>query len=690
MIVSRVIKGVAEKVEQMPDEAPHSMTGLVLTLAKAMLFVYSQTFGKWHIWELSRAITYAVLDKGKKTVPMECVERSDCVQLKDPEMLKDLYELQKCLRWTMLFSKKQFHSKLSAAGLFNDDILHRQPCAKFKDTLTDAMGAPVPFEHKFICGRGDDGEVRRSIISGHAHSGMLTAADWIEQICTPKLLRALRDYPDFKIKIVGHSLGGAACVSLELAEFGKPFIISVINDSDIVPTLSVSSIHDFISEVQIKHKKLLNAALNIVSDARAVAHQAVTSGVKRLKKRRQKIHSFLHWSQQETEENVDITEASGSTDASYEEATKSIISKPTSDEDEFNFSCDESDYDDDISEDEHVISGEELLKQLDKLALENQDVILSVNVKEKQEATTKEITKDEDSVVHDEDSNVGAITLNNLDKHPLYPPGRIIHIVPSSSFGNSNSNHNNLAACVSLELAEFGKPFIISVINDSDIVPTLSVSSIHDFIYEVQTHKKLLNAALNVVSDARAVAHQAVTSGIKIEENVDINLAEASGSIDASNEETTKSIISKPTSDEDEFNFSCDESDYNDDISKDEHVISGEELLRQLDKLALENQDVVLNVSVKEKQQATTKEITKYEDHVVHDKDSVGATTLNKLDKHPLYPPGRIMHIVPSSSFENSNSNHEKHLDLYETPINLYEKLRLSERMILDHMMKSI
>ncbi|KAL2348865.1 hypothetical protein Fmac_002865 [Flemingia macrophylla] len=461
MLVSRLIKGVAKKVEQMPDEAPHSMTGLVVTLAKAMLFIYSQTFGKWHIWELSRAITYAVLDKGKKTVPMECGERSDCVQLKDPEMLKELYELQKCLRWTMLFSKKGFRSKLSAAGLFIDDILHRQTCAKIlvpaftivrdreskcllvfirgtqslKDTLTDAMGAPVPFEHKFICGRGDDGEVRRSIISGHAHSGMLTAADWIEQICTPKLLKALRDYPDFKIKIVGHSLGGgtAALLTYRLRETEQ---LSSCTCVTFGPGMHAS--------VQIKHKKLLNAALNIVSDARAVAHQAVTSGVKRLKKRRQKIHSFLHGSQQETEENVDITEASGSTDTSYEEATKSIISKPTSDDDEFNFSCDESDYDDDISEDEHVISGEELLKQLDKLALENQDVILSVNVKEKQEATTKEITKDEDSVVHDEDSNVGAITLNNLDKHPLYPPGRIIHIVPSSSFGNSNSNHNNL------------------------------------------------------------------------------------------------------------------------------------------------------------------------------------------------------------------------------------------------------
>jgi len=38
-------------------------------------------------------------------------------------------------------------------------------------------------------------------------------------------------------------------MTLELAEFGKPFITSVINGSDIVPTLSASSVHDFITEV---------------------------------------------------------------------------------------------------------------------------------------------------------------------------------------------------------------------------------------------------------------------------------------------------------------------------------------------------------------------------------------------------------------------------------------------------------
>jgi len=48
------------------------------------------------------------------------------------------------------------------------------------------------------------------------------------------------------LNIIFHA---AACMSLDLAEFGKPFVTSIINGYDMVPTLSACSVHDFISEV---------------------------------------------------------------------------------------------------------------------------------------------------------------------------------------------------------------------------------------------------------------------------------------------------------------------------------------------------------------------------------------------------------------------------------------------------------
>ncbi|QCD93040.1 sn1-specific diacylglycerol lipase alpha [Vigna unguiculata] len=185
---------------------------------------------------------------------------------------------------------KRFPALLCAAEFHEDDVLYSERTSRFlkpaftvirdqeskcllvfirgtrsiKDTLIDTLCAYVSFDH--------------NMVSGHAHRGMVVVADWISKHCIPVLLEALRQYPHFKIKIVGHSLGGgtaallthklremeelsstrptcvtfglAACVTLELAELGKPFITSIVNGSDIVPTLSASSSHNFIAEGQ--------------------------------------------------------------------------------------------------------------------------------------------------------------------------------------------------------------------------------------------------------------------------------------------------------------------------------------------------------------------------------------------------------------------------------------------------------
>jgi len=78
-----------------------------------------------------------------------------------------------------------------------------------KDTFTYALCTPVSFDH-FICSQHE----KQNIVSGYAHQGMVSAAGWIRKQCIIVLLEAHILYPHFKIKIVGHSLGGGTAALL--------------------------------------------------------------------------------------------------------------------------------------------------------------------------------------------------------------------------------------------------------------------------------------------------------------------------------------------------------------------------------------------------------------------------------------------------------------------------------------------
>ena len=66
-----------------------------------------------------------------------------------------------------------------------------------KDTLTAATGAVVPFHHSVL----NDGGIS-NLVLGYAHCGMVAAARWIAKLCTPTLLKALGECPDFKVKVL--------------------------------------------------------------------------------------------------------------------------------------------------------------------------------------------------------------------------------------------------------------------------------------------------------------------------------------------------------------------------------------------------------------------------------------------------------------------------------------------------------
>ncbi|KAG5067733.1 hypothetical protein JHK85_000110 [Glycine max] len=429
----------APSVERRHIEAPKNLMEVVSILTEAIKSLgYKE---KWHILNLPIAIASAVLDMGKKTVARECGERSDCVQLKAPEVIKELYEIKKLLTRTLLFSRKRFHGFLFAAGFDKEDVLLRKRTARIlrpvftvirdiesksvlvfirgtrslNDTLTAALCAPVSFEHRR----------NNNIVSGHAHRGMVAAAYWILDYCTPVLKKALDQYPHFKIKnCFAFLIFAAACMTLELAEFGKPFIISIINGYDIVPTLSVSSVHDFISEGRDRSndQNILTAVRSHIPIAKAIAGHAITRCTEVVKKHKHGTRSLLPW---HIRENIDsspssksdnIAEAYGSSETNFESllTEEHLIMESMSDDDEYNSSSEGSDGDDSDGDED------ELSNKVGKLKLG------------KEVATNKNIAEEESDC-----------PITTSSRRRLYPPGRIMHIIPiAHSSENPNSNHN--------------------------------------------------------------------------------------------------------------------------------------------------------------------------------------------------------------------------------------------------------
>uniref|UniRef100_A0A7N0UFS4 Fungal lipase-type domain-containing protein n=1 Tax=Kalanchoe fedtschenkoi TaxID=63787 RepID=A0A7N0UFS4_KALFE len=77
----------------------------------------------------------------------------------------------------------------------------------------------------------------------------------------------------------------------------------------------------------------------------------------------------------------------------------------------------------------------------------------------------------------------------------------------------------------------------------------------------------------------------------------------------------------------------------------------------------------------------------------VADSESSPSSPLDSLENHHFYPPGRIMHIVsiPSIDADGDDDDHsnagQETIHIYETPRELYSKLRLMKTMINDHYM---
>ncbi|KAJ1407074.1 Mono-/di-acylglycerol lipase, N-terminal [Sesbania bispinosa] len=284
-----------DRVSHRLIQAPATWLETISTLSETLRFTYSETLGKWPIGDLAFGISFLLKRQGNYHVD-SVFGGKDSVQLKGSEITAELKYLLNLLTLCWHFSKKPFPLFLEETGYTEENVLLQEPKAgilkpaftiiadhrmrcflllirgthSIKDTLTAVTGNVVPFHHSVVHQGGVS-----DLVLGYAHCGMVAAARWIAKLATPCLLEALSHYPDYKVKIVGHSLGGgtaailtyvlreqkelsvttcvtfapAACMTWELAESGNNFITSVINGADLVPTFSAASVDDLRSEV---------------------------------------------------------------------------------------------------------------------------------------------------------------------------------------------------------------------------------------------------------------------------------------------------------------------------------------------------------------------------------------------------------------------------------------------------------
>lgn len=284
-----------DRVSHRLIQAPATWLETISTLSETLRFTYSETLGKWPIGDLAFGINFLLKRQGNLHVD-SIFGGKDSVRLQGPEIIAEFRYMLNLLTLCWHFSKKTFPLFLEETGYAKEHVLLQEPKAgilkpaftilvdhktecflllirgthSIKDTLTAATGAVVPFHHTVV----REGGVS-NLVLGYAHCGMVAAARWIAKLSTPCLIEALDKYPGYKLKIVGHSLGGGtaalltyvlrerkelatatcvtfapgACMTWELAESGDDFITSVINGADLVPTFSAASVDDLRAEV---------------------------------------------------------------------------------------------------------------------------------------------------------------------------------------------------------------------------------------------------------------------------------------------------------------------------------------------------------------------------------------------------------------------------------------------------------
>ncbi|OEL30528.1 hypothetical protein BAE44_0008454 [Dichanthelium oligosanthes] len=325
-------KEKARAKRRWPERAPDGWGEAAALAARTVRFTWSETLGKWALGEVTFGIKYYMRQQGNL---QHEYAGSDSVLLDGPEVRQELISLLRYLKLCTYFSKKPYNVFLEFGEYEQNDVLVKKSKARVrkyhstlycqlcvetqhpiyhstlycqlcvetqhpilvltpepmiccsyqsskcfllfirgaisvKERLTAATGPEVPFHHVVV----QEGRVS-NVVLGYSHCGMVAAARWIAKRAIPCLSKAIEQFPDYEVKIIGHSMGAgiatiltyilreneklssstciafgpAACMTWDLAESGKGFVTTIVNRNDLVPSLGLVSAAKLRTEV---------------------------------------------------------------------------------------------------------------------------------------------------------------------------------------------------------------------------------------------------------------------------------------------------------------------------------------------------------------------------------------------------------------------------------------------------------
>ncbi|DBA73228.1 TPA: hypothetical protein ACH3X1_011294 [Trebouxia sp. C0004] len=274
-------------------QAPNTWLEALYFFAEALRYMYSESLGRWRTADLLIGLAYLARREGQEHPVADIAAKAKPIGFGDVKpahqahVLEEMRHIQRFMGYCLALRERRLAGQqavFSSLGIEQQDVLMQEPRAgvlrpsfclvkddqlhsivlairgthSLKDMFTSLTGTSKP--HHMV-------DPDSGVVLGYSHFGMLAAARWLLQQLSGTMKQALNDHPGYKLKVIGHSLGGGtaamltmmmrewpefadvtclaiacpSCMTLELARSCSSYVTTIINGADLIPTVSAGS-----------------------------------------------------------------------------------------------------------------------------------------------------------------------------------------------------------------------------------------------------------------------------------------------------------------------------------------------------------------------------------------------------------------------------------------------------------------